>query len=395
MDVYTLTENFLPKDFVDQFASAIWTERYSSSGDAQLVLGASEENIEKLKPGTYLALRGSDEVQEIHSQNIEDGLLTVNGTTLDQAILNQRYFWQRNMIDPSVGVRISDYVETTTPGQLISDSVYNMVISPTAFPSDYGESNLDWMMEIIPQLSLGDVDNSGTPERLTMSIGPLYEVISQIAEKYGVGISLYLDSADPLLGFSLKFKTYRGLDRTSDQTINPMVRLMPDMDSLSEFKEINSNAMYKNVCYVYYQGVMSIHYADPDAPIPEGLARRILITNPEKNPVGHKETAYHWYGPNVQQVAYDYYVVGPDDLAAFREQNARDALANHNYIHAIDGQTSPDNQYKFGVDYGLGDIIELQGLTGNLSKVRVTEFIRSQDQFGERNYPTISVINEE
>jgi hypothetical protein len=45
------------------------------------------------------------------------------------------------------------------------------------------------------------------------------------------------------------------------------------------------------------------------------------------------------------------------------------------------------------VDYGLGDVIELEGYTGIYSKARITEHIRSQDQYGEQEYPTLAVLD--
>jgi hypothetical protein len=59
----------------------------------------------------------------------------------------------------------------------------------------------------------------------------------------------------------------------------------------------------------------------------------------------------------------------------------------------VDGETSPISEYKYGTDYKMGDILELESFTGALSKARVTEFIRSQDSNGEKAYPTISVIS--
>jgi hypothetical protein len=107
-------------------------------------------------------------------------------------------------------------------------------------------------------------------------------------------------------------------------------------------------------------------------------------------PVGRKverSNSWGWWGTYSPSV-----IIGAPEITAFRNQNAADAFANHNYVLAIDGQTSPISDYKFGTDYGLGDIIELEGITGAISKARVTEFIRSQDQTGERSYPTISVL---
>ena len=389
MDLYTLTDTFLAKDVVDEYISAIWTERYSSAGEVQLVVPATLESLEKLKEGTFLALRGSQEVMLLESASIEDRKLTVVGNALPM-FLNERYAWFKG---PSSDIeeRVADFTaDDMPPGEFISEIVNLMVINPSPFTGLYDPADIEWDLEVIPHLTLGAVDTSGEDKPLTAIVGPLYDSIKQVSEKEGVGISLYLESADPIAGYSLKFKTYRGKDLTSDQEVYPLVRLSPEMDSLSGVKEVRSINGYKNVAYVYYKGIISKHLAEPTLPEPEGFARRILVTNAEGEPVGHKEVR----PGTISQGGGGYYtVVDAADTAAFREQNARDALANHNYIRAIDGQTSPNNDYQYGVHYGLGDIIELEGITGTISKARVTEFIRSEDQEGEKQYPTISVIN--
>lgn len=391
MDMYTMTDTFLARDVVDEFVSAIWTERYSQCGDCKLVVPATAELIDRLREGTFLGLRGSKEVMELQTQSVESGLMTVVGSTLVQ-FLDNRPAWFRNPIfTPPIDQRILDLTITGKPGQVIADVVEDMVINTTPFAGGAGsiaDANLQWDMEEIEGLVLGAVDTSGADEQITVIVGPLYSSIVQIAEKYGVGISLYLDSANIDTGFVLKFTTYRGVDRTSDGA-GPLVRLRPEMESLSDIKELRSVANYKNVAYVFYEGKISIHYEDPLV-IPEGLARRVLVTDAVGEPIGRKVIQqYSWGG---RGTGYTTYVIGESEKAAFRAQNAKDALANNNYVRAIDGQTSPDNEFKYGVDYGLGDIIELQGLTGNIAKARVTEYIRSQDKTGEREYPTISVV---
>lgn len=387
MDLYTMNENFIPDKVVDEFASVIWTDRYSSQGEVQLVVPAFSDYIEMLREGTYLGLAGSKEVMELQTQSIEDKKLTVVGRSL-LGFLDERMHWPKT---DDTSQPIGDYTVEAKLGELLADRVEKMVISPVPYTGSVGtpwpDVNLDWDADIIPFLELGPVDHSGAEQRWTVPVGPLYSVIQQLAEKEGIGISLYLESADAEVGYVLKFTTYRGLDRTSTQDVNPLIRLTPNMDNLGDLKEIRSIDGYKNVVYVMYEKKISIHYeVGSDA---TGLKRRVMVTDATGEPVGHKERNTDWrmYGG-----VYERTVVDEADKAAFREQNAKDALANHNYIRAVDGQVSQNNEYKFGVDYGLGDILELEGLTGILSSARVTEYIRAQDEKGEREYPTLSVL---
>jgi Siphovirus ReqiPepy6 Gp37-like protein len=397
VDLYTLSPTFLPKDPIDEYVSAIWTERYSSAGEVQLVVPATLDLVDKLTPGTFLALRGTKEVMRLHTQSIEERLMTVVGSTLVE-FLNERIVWFKNpAYSPSEegSPKIVDYTldvpNAKTPGEFIAHVVDKMVITPVPIPgTDFDtEANLDWPFEAIEHLELGPIDTSGEAKRLTIPTGPLYNGIEHLAKEAGLGISLYLDSATIDTGYVLKFTTYKGKDRSTGGT-DPLVRLLPDMDTLSDVKEIRSNAGYKNVVYVWYKGELSTHYAEPTLPKPEGFDRHVMVTDAEGEPVGRKVTYTH-FSPNLG--SWTQIVVGPGEIAAFREQNAKDALANHNYIRAIDGQTSPAGEYKYGVDYGLGDIIELAGITGLIVKARVTEYIRTQDKNGEREYPTISVIS--
>jgi Siphovirus ReqiPepy6 Gp37-like protein len=360
VDLYTLDEAFLPQDPISEYVSAIWTERYSSAGEVQIVVPLTPENLVKLQPGVYLALLGSREVMELQSFSFENNLVTIIGTSLTSAILNRRVLWFNTNIPGGKAYR---YSANGKAGPVISYVVDRTVIHPLNLGGT-GGSNLLWEADIIPELQLGPIDNTGTVQLMEFQSGPLYDGIEPIAKQFGVGILLYVESADPVDGYELKFTTYRGKDRTSNQTVNDIVRLTPDLDSLTGVKELRSIANYKNICYVYHEttGIITTHYEDP-AHIPEGMDRRTIVADVPDN--------------------------------GNRDQVARDALANHNYVKAIDGEISPVNQYIYGTDYGLGDVIELQGLTGVISQARVTEYIRSEDATGEKAYPTISVVGEE
>jgi hypothetical protein len=221
----------------------------------------------------------------------------------------------------------------------------------------------------------------------------MYSSIAQVAQAEGIGIRLYC--AAPGEPPDLQFQSYLGVDRSSGQDSYDLVRLSPQLDNVSGISEVRSIQEWKNVCYVLYKREISKHI-NPDTPgypdEPTGFNRRVMVTDAEGEPPGHKRSVLT-QRMRETGAGFDYGVtiVEDVDIPAFREQNARDAFANHNYIHALDGEVSPEGA-KVGVDYNLGDIIELEGVTGLIQNARVTEHIRSEDANGEKEYPTISII---
>jgi hypothetical protein len=372
MELYTLTRGFFPKEFISEFTSLIWTERYSSAGDVQLVVDPIPSTVAALAPGTLLGLRGVKEIMMVENQSIENGLLTVTGSSLVK-FLNQREAWFPNPAYDGTDTTVNlsaDYSATETIGQFLADVVNMTVINPIAFTSYWAPINIDWANDKIPGLALGRIDPNGAAKLLSFPLGPIYDGLTQLAAGEAEGFKLYLESAQYSTStYVLRFATYRGKDRTRDQTANLMVRFAPQLDSLTNVKEISSFSEYKNTVYVFYKNQVSVHYIPTLTDTPHGFDRRAIMVD-----------------------APDIYL-DPPHIPPFLDQVARDALANHLYIQAVDGQVSSKNDYVFERDYYLGDIIELEGFSGLISKARVTEYIRSQDQFGEQEYPTLSVID--
>lgn len=373
MDLHILNPRFQRTAVVDEFSSLIWTERYGSAGDFNLVLPATPKTIDDIQEGTFLSITGSREVMLVDSQLIENGRMTLSGNTLLK-FLNERIVrtsgdhedraW--TIVGSPAGVAMGVVVKfACIEGDLINDTLdFYKIGGP---------------LNDIPGLSLGTTDASGPNITAALPFGPLYDALVTLASTYELGMSLYLSSVTAL-DYELKFMTYKGLDRTGDQTDRPLVRFSPIMDSLMNLKELRSISGYKTAAYAFAP-------ANPNGfPVPSGKA---YIPG---------TSAYSGFDRRVLMVFADDLSTetvngDPAVLAAILAQRAADALANNNYIKILDGEVVPQSEFQYGVHYGLGDIIELQGQSGLTQKARITEYIRSQDSTGERAYPTVSVID--
>ena len=382
MDLYTLTPNFYIKYKIDRYSSLIWTHRYSSAGDFTLVVPPTGALVSILRPGCYLALRGRREIMIVESQSFENGLMTVTGSSLVK-FLNQRIGWFENPDyqerdkdgKPTGDLLYADYVrKDLTPGEFISDVVNKCVIDPPAFASPYDDISLDQAHDKFGSLSLAHIDHVGIKQRCTFTHGsPLYDGISQLAQDRHVGISMYLAQANIKTGeFVLRFSTYHGRDQTSDQNDFPTIRFTPKTESFSNPREVRANTEFKNVCYIYYKGKVTVHYSP-------------YVNSP---PVGFRRRVMYLEAPDQK--------IKDSDLSDWLEGLAQRAFRKQLHTHTIDGQVLGYlTEFKFPIHYFLGDIVEVEGHSGLIVKARVSEYTWSQDQYGVTEYPTFEVLAED
>jgi sulfur carrier protein ThiS len=385
MEVYTLDRNLLRTNIIDNFHSFIWTERYYGDGDFELNVPLTREMIQKLPIGQLLSLNESKEIMLLETVNFEDNKLKATGISL-LPWLNNRF------IRTSAKHEEKFWNISGAPGWILWAIVYYMTNPNSPYLNgaiDIGIPNPQRFA--LPNLGLLDCDMSGN---VTVAIpyGPVYNAMKEIATTYEIGMSALLQHSNEA-GFSIGFRAYKGLDHTSGQFVNPVVRFSPHMDSFTGIKELQSIAALKTDVYVFAPGL-----------------------NPEKDENGNDELDLRTI-PGESHLTGSFsgfdlraMLVFADDITTNKEGengepplnqarlidilNARalDALTNNTYAIAVDGEIVPESQFKYGVHYNLGDLIEVQGNSGVVQTARITEYIRSQDESGEKAYPTVTML---
>jgi hypothetical protein len=380
MDIFTLDSGFRRRDVIDSYISVVWTEKYLDSGTVVLSVPATLANREALKEGTFLSTPTSSEVMMIDTQDVQDNILKVSGLTLDSFLANR-------LVIPGNSVPFQSYVTgSQLPGVAMCDLVTRHCVAG-GFVATGGTffGGLIGAKQVITNLVIGNIDQSGTPQPFSIKRGPLLDPIKEIGVANGVG--WYLRPTNVLPGsYQLTFGTYSGLNRTSDQSVNGIVRFSPGLDSLTDIKELRSGAGYKTVA---------------------------IAVSPDFDPVtklsGGTTYAGLAYAPGAYDLDIDFKLrvlcvevtgITLESCGALfstykklMDAEARNALANNNYTKVVDGEVVPQSEFVYGTHYNLGDIIELQDQYGYIQKARVTEYIRSKDASGSRAYPTVSVLD--
>lgn len=389
MEIYTLTPSFVRDTVLGNKDSVVWTERYTSPGDIQLVVPDTTENRLLLTEGTFLATPGSDEVMLIDTLAPESKnkkkTLTATGSTITG-------IFEERLVHSDPKQQAQTWLRTLAPGAAMKDIADFAAIGASVEAAAWLAAQFPY--EDIPNVTFGAVDTSGAAVSFSLPFGSALSLLTQIAETYAVGFKLYLESADES-GYSLKFLIYRGADRTSAQSLNPVVRFSESMGTLTDVSELRSIKGYKTAAYAWAPSLTTeftdAHpvargeaYVSGPAATETGFARRtlsIMASDIQENDFGVLDVDGHLVDPAAAAVKIH------DALV----QRAKDGLANNNYVHVVDGTIVPQ-AFTYGSDFWLGDIVELEAADGDIGKARITEYIRSQDSTGEKAYPTISVI---
>lgn len=352
MEVYVLDASMRRTDVIDGYDSLIWTDRYNELGDFRMELTSDPTMKALLVENTWLAC--SDSLRVMVVETIEDKetsegkhSLVVAGRSIELVLLNRM---------------VLAHTATGTPGDICRTLFTNVCVNGTYSASD-----------ILPYLGTGSIfpvdTNVEYPDPITLEIPTktLFDAIHDICVAYDLGFRL---CRHPVTGL-LYFEIYAGSNRTADQTILPAVIFSRNLDNLSNTTELVTVQDEKTVAYVYTATTsLEVYATGWDSSTAIGFNRKVLLVD-----------------------ATDYVPTGdPDADAAALESRGTTALSSYRGSQTFDGEINKASVYQYGVDYYIGDMVEMRTATGFGNKLRVTEQILSSDSTGETVYPTLTKI---
>lgn len=374
MEPYTLDRGFARQSVIDGFDSLIWTERYYGDGEVVLEVPATAEMIAKITMGTFLSIKESEEVMILETVSIEKGVLKASGISLLKWLNNRFIRTSANHEDRYW------YLSGASAGWVMWQIVYNMCCAGSPYLDGTNPTGITNPARlVIPNLVLQSYDTTGGAVTIGVPYGPVYDSLREIATTYEIGQQIVLDWADSD-GYSISYRNYKGIDRTSLQTTYPVVRFSPSLDSFADIKELQSIATQKTLAFAF-------------APSnPDGLA-----TVPGESSLSDIDnTGFDLRAEQVfaEDITTDMVGGDPTNLVKVLNTRAFDAITKNHLVQMVDGEIVPDNQYLYGKSYNLGDLIEIEGNSGVVKVARVTEYIRAQDSAGEKAYPTVTVVDQ-
>lgn len=328
-------------------AEVIWASRYYKTGDFELYMAATEDNLSYIAQGFYV-IRDDDEdnigVIEDFTINStpEDGdKITVTGRFASGFYLNSRVVSQQTQMSGNV-----------------QKSIRNLVTTNIVNPIDT-KRKIDF-------IELGNVDNSIT-EKLTMQTtgDNLLTKVEEISEAMGVGFKM------PLRDEKLYFEMYKGINRSYSQYENPWIIFSDEYDNLKNCEYIQTTSNITNFAYVAGEG--------------EGIDRKIVTAySSNEEPTGANRREIWVDQRNISSNNED---ITEEELT---EQMRIEGIENLVGIsEAFDGEISLQG-YKYGKpenggDFYLGDIVTIQkkSWNGMYINTRVIEVIENENSSGK------------
>ena len=345
MDVWILDKERNKLGLIDTYQSLIWTRRYFALGDFELVVPATNENLQMLRSGNFVAKGVGEMVCRIESVDIKTDAqngdwLIVKGNDCRE-ILNQRV----NLLN--------SYNENKTAAGAIYDII---------------NTNLITVSQANREIDGIDFDDDTSTSFLYPSIVPyslVFDYVSEICQQCGYGSEMVLDTDET----TLLFRLYEGLDRSLSQNVNPPVVFTEELDNLAGSEYTESYEAYKNACYITGEG--------------DGVNRQVGQVD-----LGVGIDRYEMYvdGKGVQKGS-----LNSTQYGKALQQFGVDQLQSCHVVVTFTGQVI-DNTHKFGTDYDLGDIVTIYNKLGMAYDARITQVIESDDtQNGHVYIPTIEV----
>lgn len=366
MELLVLDESFEPFAIIDTYNSLIWTDRYNECGDFELFTAMSMDLLNVIKQDYYIRRPDSDHVMIIEKieidTDVEDGnTITITGRSLE-SLLDRRIVWNETSLSGS----FQDGIE-----KLLNENVISPSNESRKIPNFKMEKSEDQAIANLTIEAQYKGDN-------------LYDILQTLCTERNIGFKVVLSDTNELV-----FSLYSGTDRSYDQTDNPYVIFSPNYDNLISSNYIESKSSFKNVTLVSAEDSDNRPEEEgAEAPLVEtavgnvsGLARRETFTD---------------YGSISRTVTEgdQEKTLSDSEITAMLRQRGKETLAENASILSFEGEAETSTMFKYGEDFTIGDIVQVEDHYGHESRARVIELVLSDATDGFSVYPTFSAIAE-
>lgn len=350
MDIYVLDlESKEIIDMIDSFESCIWTIQYFSLNDFELVVPATDKNIDLLQKDRLLCRDKDRDKDTFHNVMIIENIkivadwengdkITVSGRGL-KSIVGRRVVWKQT--------NLSGKVETGIR-QVVSENIIN--------PDDAARK--------IGNFQLADLAGIADTFDIQLLGESIDKWIESTCSTYGIGWDVFIQDK------KFVFKLYQGVNRSYNQDKNTSVVFSDEFDNLLSSTYNYEKAEFKNAALIGGEG--------------EGINQR-STTIGDSSGLQRYEAYIDGSG-----VSSNGEIITEEQYYKMLQDYGKDELNNVSFTESFEGTVVPDGNYVLNKDYFLGDIVQVINEYGISATPRIIEIIESEDENGTSVVPTFS-----
>jgi hypothetical protein len=350
-------------EILNGFSSKLWVERYRNSGEFTLVAPSDSGMREKLPIGTFVSHMDTVEVMIVENHEINDN----KGSESEIVITGRGFetFLENRIVGSNKNFPISATLTDFTINAAFTWDQAVILIGNHILATSLLDDNYE-----IPYVSVLDsVTGSGDSVARTVARGPLYDALIQLLSIDNLGIKVIRPGPwSPLSAGSpnLALLVHKGVDRTAQ------VIFTVDSGEIESADYLWSNKNLKNAALVTGKWVETV--VNPAA---VGYNRRMMFVN--ATDIDEAETA-----PPSGAVL--------TTIVNAMQQRGLEALAAQTNVTLTKAEVSKEaTKAIFRKDFDVGDLITVSGDYNQVSKMRVSEYVETEDFTGQRGSPTLTM----
>lgn len=354
MDIYVLGSKYEILSIMDVYNSLIWADRYNAAGDFELYTSLIGSIPDGLEIGAYLSIEDSKKFMIVESleitSNVDEGpILKTTGRSLE-SILMRRVVAKYTEIEGS----IQDGIE-----KILNENLIEPAIGDREIPGFTFKKSDD------PVVIAAEID--------TYFLGDtVYDAIVAMCEYADLGFRVLPDGEG---GFV--FELFSGVDYSYAQEERPWVVFSPEYDNLLSSNYYSSPMNMKTVGLVGGPGeddIRPLAWVSGPYEAGSGLERREVFVEATSAPITDEATGEPYEEPG--------------KVEKILQNEARIAMYNYLNAEAFEGEADVTQQFHYGTDFSLGDIVQVENEFGLQQSCRVSEIVLSDDSGGYIITPT-------
>lgn len=332
---------------IDNAASVIWIKRFNDAGQFELYIPASKSMLNLFSNNELLITR-DDNNAAMSVENIDLKTDAENGDYLTITGRSAECFLGRRIVPRQTTF------QNITAENVIRSLITQNIINPTVTNRK------------IDLVTLGTAQGYTTTINKQVTGKNLLETISDICKEQNYGFRLTFESGQ------FVFNLYKGIDRSYNQNVNTFVVFSPEFENIGNTEYTKDKTTLYNAAYVAGEGEGKDRFIT-NVGTTSGLTRREL-----------------WIDARNESSNTDEGTLTPTMYGRMLSQQGLEQLKTTTETTTFKGEILDHNAYTYGVDYDLGDIVQIANEYGITGTATITEITEVEDETGYRIYPTLS-----